>query len=210
MHSLMHGLRQCQPAIEFFTSHLLTNTWLSSRSTRSAPNPSLQPTLELSKTDSGTRPVLRRLLGPLDQFQDPGNKIFRLLALSVLCRVDRRITSCSAFVAPSPCDGLLDLEPRSYWRVFLALRWLCARTHQRSCGPPPWRLAIAVVPNQAHTGPASRCANRRSMPRAGGRRPAPSRGLSCPSRTAMSAPASLTQGAKKERNCQSRQLPANQ
>jgi len=146
---------------------------------------------------------------PATQFQDPGNKIFSLSALSVLCRVARRITSCSAFLASSSCDALLDLERRSYSHVFLDLRWLCARTHRRSCGPPLSGLAIAVVPNQAHTGPVSRCANRRSMPRAGGRRPAPSRGLSCPSTTAMSAPASLTRGAKSERSCQSRQLPAN-
>src|ERR1700721_4693539 len=28
---LMHGLRQCQPGLDFLISHLLTNTWLSSR-----------------------------------------------------------------------------------------------------------------------------------------------------------------------------------
>jgi hypothetical protein len=52
---LMHGLRQWQPRFKFLPSLSLTNTWLYWAIARTAPNPTLQSTLELSKTDSGTR-----------------------------------------------------------------------------------------------------------------------------------------------------------
>jgi len=69
--SLMHGLRQCRPRLEFFTSHLLTNTWLSSRITRSAPNTSLRSNLELAKTDSGMRRCSQSLLCPFHLVPGP-------------------------------------------------------------------------------------------------------------------------------------------
>jgi hypothetical protein len=39
--------------------------------------------MELAKTDSGTLPFSARSLALATQFQDPGNKIFSLAALSV-------------------------------------------------------------------------------------------------------------------------------
>ena len=81
--SLMHGLRQSRRGSEFLSSHSLTNTWLDAAIPHAAPNPSLRPTLELAKTDSGTLPFSSRPLAAATQFQDPGNKIFSLAALSV-------------------------------------------------------------------------------------------------------------------------------
>jgi hypothetical protein len=79
----MHGLRHSGRGCEFFSSHLLTNTWLEAAIPHATPNPSVRPTLELAKTDSGTPPFfVRRFVAPT-WFQDPGNKIFGLAALSV-------------------------------------------------------------------------------------------------------------------------------
>jgi hypothetical protein len=81
--SLMHGLRHSRRGCGFLSSHLLTDTWLDAAIPHTAPNPSLRPTLELAKTDSGTLPFsVRRFVAPT-WFQDPGNKIFGLAALSV-------------------------------------------------------------------------------------------------------------------------------
>jgi hypothetical protein len=79
----MHGRHQSKRGYEFLSSHSLTNTWLDAAIPHAAPNPSLRPTLELAKTDSGTPPFfVRRFVAPT-WFQDPGNKIFRIAALSV-------------------------------------------------------------------------------------------------------------------------------
>src|ERR1700676_2497026 len=52
---LMHGLRQCQPLSEWLPSLSLANTCLNWRNAHTAPNPVSRFTLELTKTDSGTR-----------------------------------------------------------------------------------------------------------------------------------------------------------
>jgi len=50
---------------------------------RTAPILPLRPTMELGKTDSGTLHFSAHSLALATQFQDPGNKIFGLAALSV-------------------------------------------------------------------------------------------------------------------------------
>ena len=103
--SLVHGLRQSRRGCDFLSSHLLTNTWLDAAIPHTAPNPSLRPTLELAKTDSGTLPFsVRRFVAPT-WFQDPGNKIFGLAALSVFRRNARSMPSCPSFPATTPLSG---------------------------------------------------------------------------------------------------------
>jgi len=103
--SLMHGLRQSRRGSEFLSSHSLTNTWQAAAIPHTAPNPSLRPTLELAKTDSGTLPFSSRTLALATQFQDPGNKIFGLVALSVFGRNARNIPSCAFFSGNTPLGG---------------------------------------------------------------------------------------------------------
>jgi len=111
---LLHGLRQCQPRSEFSPSLSLTNTWLSYWISRSAPNPSRKSTLELAKTDSGMRSFSPRRFADPTWLQDPGNKIFRLPALSVFWRNAHSIPLCSSSPATITCGGLWDSEPRLF------------------------------------------------------------------------------------------------
>jgi hypothetical protein len=110
----MHGLRHSWRGYGFLSSHLLTDTWLDAAIPYAAPNPSLRPTLELAKTDSGTLPFsVRRFVAPT-WFQDPGIKIFGLVALSVFRRDARSIPSCAFTTATMPFDGPWESEPPLY------------------------------------------------------------------------------------------------
>jgi hypothetical protein len=90
---LMHGLRQCQARLEILPSLSLAVTWLHWGIIRTAPNPSLRSTLELFKTDSGTRRV-----SPIPVFPIPPSSRTPVTKYSV----SPRYRFCGATPAESP------------------------------------------------------------------------------------------------------------
>jgi hypothetical protein len=127
MPPLMHGVRQCQPRLEFFTSHLLTNTWLSLRNYPQRPKSVLKSTLELSKTESGTRQILLSLLGPSTSSRTPVTK----------SSASSRYRFCTALPSESPHVQHPAPATDSWtWSRFLTrlFSWLCARSVRRHPG----------------------------------------------------------------------------
>jgi hypothetical protein len=100
------GLRQCQPPSEFPPSLSLTNTWLSFWISRT---PQIRPAIPHWNSPKLIRecaPSFSRRFANPTWLQDPGNKIFRLPALSVFWCVDRKIPSWPSSAAISPFGGL--------------------------------------------------------------------------------------------------------
>src|SRR5580700_2030514 len=79
----------------------LANTCLNSRITHTAPKTAFKFSLELFKNGFGKRDLSPSDLGSSIEFQDQGNKISRLLALSVFLGLAGRLGLCISSPATS-------------------------------------------------------------------------------------------------------------
>jgi len=111
---LMHGPHQCRPWTDFTTSHLLTSTCPRRRLARTAPIPYSISVWNRSKAESGTGSLYPHGFPASTQFQDPGNKFFRLSALSVLGSFTSTISSCARCFSTAPIAKTLCSLRRHY------------------------------------------------------------------------------------------------